>query len=88
MDAKTKPTVSPQRAKFIELAQARMNRAIRAIRLVGQLDRRKAGYDAADVNAMVEALGDELEEMRKRLVMSAEGEPDFQLGAQHEGGEG
>jgi hypothetical protein len=39
----------PNRAKFVELAQKRMHKAIKAIGLVGQLDRHRNGYEHVDI---------------------------------------
>jgi hypothetical protein len=72
-------------AKFVELAQARMNRAIKAIRLIGKLDGRRGYYDQNDLSLMAQTLDDEIKAMGDRLETGLEGEPDFRLG---EGGEG
>jgi hypothetical protein len=75
------------RNKFVALAQKRMNRAIKAIRLLGMLDRRSE-FDAVDVEAMAQTLRREVDDVRGWLMKATQGEPDFQLGAPHDGGEG
>ena len=85
MDARIKPTVSPERAKFIELAQKGMNRAMKAIRMLGKLDRHVGWYIGVDVENMVVTLEAEIASARQRLVVAMAGDPDFRLGDEREG---
>lgn len=83
MDAKVKPqAISPERNKFVALAQKRMNKAIKAIRAVGQLDRKRSAYDEADAHDMAATLEVEIATIRGRLLAGME--PDFRLDAQGE----
>ena len=66
------------------LAQKRMNRAIKAIRAAGQLDRKRGWYIAEDIGAMREKLEAEIKIACGRLALAMEGEPDFKLDAQGE----
>lgn len=55
------------RERFVELANKRMNNAIRALRLVGNLsNRRTYQYTEADAKKMVRALQDELDVLKTR----------------------
>ncbi len=70
-----------RRAKFIELANKRVNRAIRDMRLIGNLSNRSA-YDYAeeDVRKILRALQKELETVKARFGSpGAAGESEFSL---------
>ena len=57
-----------KRAKFVELAEARVNRTIKDIRLIGNLSNRSAyAYSAEDVRKMFKALQKELDSARNRF---------------------
>lgn len=57
-----------KRAKFIELAEARVNRAIKDIRLIGNLSNRSAySYSEEDVRKIFRALQKELEGAKTRF---------------------
>jgi hypothetical protein len=58
-----------KRGKFIELAEARVNRAIRDIRLIGNLANRGAyEYGEDDVKKVFRALQKELDSARARFT--------------------
>lgn len=77
MDANAKR--SPDRAKFAALAEKRMNRAIKAIRAVGELDRKRLLIDYTDAAMMTRALSEECSLACQRLQAAARGEPTFTL---------
>lgn len=57
-----------KRAKFVELAEARVNRAIRDIRLIGNLSNRNAyTYNDEDVRKVFRALQKELDAAKARF---------------------
>jgi hypothetical protein len=57
-----------RREKFVELAQKRVVRAIKDIRLIGNLaNRSNYQYDAGDVEKIVRALDFELKMLRRRF---------------------
>ena len=56
------------RAKFIELANKRVTKAIKDIRLVGNLSNRRAyKYEDADAKKMIRALQRELDVLKARF---------------------
>lgn len=70
-----------KRRKFIELAEARVNRAIKDLRLVGNLANR-AAYDYSDDDAkkIFRALQKELDSARSRFTGDAGGkDAEFRL---------
>lgn len=70
-----------KRAKFVELAGSRVNRAIKDIRLIGNLSNRSAyAYGADDVRKIFRALQKELESAKSRFSGDSEApEEGFQL---------
>ena len=57
-----------KRAKFVELAQSRVNRAISDIRLVGNLaNRTNYEFDAEDSKKIVRALQREVDALKARF---------------------
>lgn len=57
-----------RRAKFVELAEKRVRRAIKDLRLVGNLaNRQYYEYNDRDVRAMFKALEDELRQSRTKF---------------------
>lgn len=68
------------RIKFVALAQKRMNRAIKAIRAVGDLGGRKGVLSKNDAEKIKEALSIEVENTFDRLDAGLKDEPDFRLG--------
>lgn len=71
-----------KRAKFVELAEARVNRAIKDVRLIGNLANRSAyDYDEEDVRKIFRALQKELETARARFTGDSGGKDnEFRLG--------
>ena len=70
-----------RRAKFVELATNRVNRALRDIKLIGNLSNRSAyEYSEEDVRKIVRALTKEVESMRGRFASPGSvGDSDFSL---------
>lgn len=57
-----------KRAKFVELVQARVNRAVRDLRLIGNLSNRSAyAYSDEDVRKVFRALQKELDAAKSRF---------------------
>lgn len=73
--------MSSKRAKFIELAEARVSRAIRDIRLIGNLSNRSAyEHNEDDIRQIFGALKKELESAKDRFGGGASGKDgDFKL---------
>lgn len=70
-----------RRAKFVELAEARVNRAIKDFQLIGNLSNRSAyQYDEEDVKKIFRALQRELDSAKSRFGGArSEGEEGFRL---------
>jgi uncharacterized protein YdaT len=71
-----------KRKKFIDLAEARVNRAIKDIRLIGNLAN-KAAYDYSDEDSkkIFRALQKELDSAKSRFTGETGGkDSDFKLG--------
>lgn len=70
-----------RRAKFVELAEKRVNRAIRQIRLVGNLANRSSyEYTQKDVGKILRALQSELDGVKARFSAGDNGRSgDFRL---------
>ena len=70
-----------KRAKFVELANNRVNRALKDIRLIGNLSNRSAyEYTEEDVRKIVRALQREIETARSRFMgPGGGGEGEFSL---------
>lgn len=71
-----------KRQKFVELAEARVNRAIKDIRLIGNLSNRSAyEFTEADVKKIFRALQKEVDGARGRFGDEGGGrETEFSLG--------
>lgn len=69
------------RAKFVELAENRVARAIKDIRLIGNLaNRSNYSYTAGDSRKIVKALRDEIDALKARFEAgSSEAKPVFKL---------
>lgn len=69
------------RDKFVELAQKRVVKAIKALRLVGNLSNRSNyTYSSADALKIVKALEEELRTLKKRFESgSTSGDIEFNL---------
>jgi len=70
-----------KRAKFVELAEARVGRAIKTIRLIGNLsNRNNYEFGPSDVSKIMTALDTELRELRVRFKTDAKkNDPSFRL---------
>jgi hypothetical protein len=70
-----------KRAKFVELVENRTNRAIKDVRLIGNLANRNAyEYSADDVKRIFRALQRELDAAKARFTGDAGGrDSDFRL---------
>jgi hypothetical protein len=70
-----------KRAKFVELVENRTNRAIKDVRLIGNLANRNAyDYSAEDVKKIFRALQRELDAAKARFSGDAGGrDSDFRL---------
>jgi len=70
-----------KRGKFVELAEARVNRAIKDIRLIGNLANKSAyEYSEEDARKIFRTLQRELEAARSRFTGDAGGkETEFKL---------
>lgn len=59
------------REKFVKLAEARVNKALKAIQLIGNLSNRSNyDYTEADISKIFRALSDELTECKRRFEQS------------------
>ena len=74
----------PKRQRFVNLAEARVSRALQAIRVIGNLsNRNNYEYTEDDVRKIVKALNAELEAMQARFrTPESKARPEFTLGAQ------
>jgi hypothetical protein len=70
-----------KRENFVRLAEARVSRAMQAIRLIGNLTNRSAyEYSDEDVRKIVKALNSEIEAMQARFRSSdSKARPEFKL---------
>jgi hypothetical protein len=75
--------MSQKRDNFVRLAEARVNRALREIRLIGNLSNRSAyEYGDPDVRTMFKALQRELDASKARFSGdSSGGDKEFRLTA-------
>ena len=73
--------MSAKRENFVRLAEARVNRALREIRLIGNLSNRGAySYTDADVREIFKALQREADAAKARFTGEAgAGDKDFKL---------
>jgi hypothetical protein len=59
---------SQNRTRFVRLAEARVTKAIRAIRLIGNLsNRNNYSFDQGDAQKIVEALDKELKGLKRKF---------------------
>lgn len=74
-------SVRNKRAKFVELANNRVNRTIKDIRLIGNLSNRAAyEYSEEDAKKIIRALQRELDNLRSRFSDSgSSGDSSFTL---------
>lgn len=73
--------MSAKREKFVELAEARVNRAIKDIRLIGNLSNRSAySFTEEDIRQIFRVIQKELETAKGRFSSEgAGGENEFRL---------
>lgn len=71
-----------KRKKFVELAESRVNRAIKDIRLIGNLANKTSyEYSEEDARKIVRALQKELDSAKARFLGDSGGkDTDFRLG--------
>lgn len=74
--------MSAKREKFVELAEARVSRALQAIRVVGNLsNRNNYEYTEDDIRKIVKALTAEVDAMQARFRSTdSRVRPEFKLG--------
>lgn len=74
--------MSAKREKFVDLAEARVSRALHAIRVVGNLsNRNNYEYCEDDIKKIVKALTLEIDAMQARFRSSdSKARPEFKLG--------
>lgn len=66
--------MSDKREKFVELAEARVNKALKDLQLIGNLSNRSAyEFTEADVRKIFATLQKALETAKSRFVKSTEG---------------
>ncbi len=70
-----------KRAKFVQLAEARVGRAIKTIRLIGNLsNRNNYEFGSNDISKIMTALDSELRDLRARFKTDAKkNDPTFKL---------
>jgi hypothetical protein len=72
--SKTQPSARDKRAKFIELANKRVNRAIKDLELVGNLaNKRNYEYDGEQARKIVKALQHELDLVKQSFQSGSSG---------------
>jgi hypothetical protein len=83
MDDQRRVTRDKDRAKFVDLANKRVSKALNDIRLIGNLaNRSNYEYTDDDVTKILRALNDEIVACRKRFELASKksaGGPRFQL---------
>ena len=63
-----------KRKKFVELAEARVNRTVKFIRLIGNLSNRNSyEYSETDVREIFKALQKEIDSAKSRFSKNGEG---------------
>lgn len=76
---KTVPVTDEKAAKFIELANSRVSKALTAIKAVGKLAGRKGSYNDEQVAKIRAALDGAVETMAERFETGAPEKSDFSL---------
>lgn len=73
--------MSVKREKFISLAEKRVNRAIKDIRLIGNLsNKNNYSYENRDVSKIISALEQEVKTLKIRFSADGtKGNPEFKL---------
>lgn len=69
-----------KRQKFEELAEKRVNKAIKDLRLIGNLsNRNNYSFDDGDVRKIMKALDDEMKALKGRFTQTRPSDQDFKL---------
>lgn len=70
-----------KRVKFVELAEARVEKALKTIRLIGNLaNKNNYEYEEADFNKIFAALEAEIRDLKMKLKTDAsKSKPEFKL---------
>ena len=69
-----------RRDRFVRLANKRVNKALKAMRLIGNLSNRSSyEYTDADINKIIRTLDAELKELRLRFETGARSDDEFSL---------
>ncbi|QBZ82367.1 hypothetical protein GHNINEIG_00397 [Hydrogenovibrio crunogenus] len=70
-----------KKTKFVELANNRVNRTIKDLRLIGNLaNKNNYEYDDAQTNKIIKVLQDELDEVKRKFDSNRSGlKKDFKL---------
>ncbi len=69
-----------KRKKFEELAEKRVNRAIKDLRLIGNLsNRNNYSFDDGDARKIMKALDEEMKALRGRFAQTRPSGQDFKL---------
>lgn len=69
-----------KRQKFEELAEKRVNKAIKDLRLIGNLsNRNNYSFDESDVRKIVKALDDEVRAIKARFMQTRPCNDNFKL---------
>lgn len=69
-----------KRQKFAELAEKRVNKAIKDIRLIGNLsNKNNYAFDYGDVRKIMKALDEEMKTLKSRFAKAHLSDQDFKL---------
>ena len=69
-----------KRAKFVELAQKRVNKAINSLRLIGNLsNKNNYTYQEQDVDRIFQALESEIRRVKTRFATASSSKNEFRL---------
>lgn len=69
-----------KRQKFEELAEKRVNKAIKDLRLIGNLsNRNNYSFDDSDVRKIMKALDDEMKALKGRFAQTRPSDQNFKL---------
>ncbi|MES0871282.1 hypothetical protein [Pseudovibrio sp. SCP19] len=73
-------TERDKRQKFEELAEKRVNKAIKDLRLIGNLsNKNNYSFDDGDVRKILKALDEEMKALKGRFAQKRSSESDFKL---------
>lgn len=72
--------INRTREKFIEIAEKRVNKAIKSLRLIGNLSNKSNyKYEAEDAQKILKVLDKELRDVKNRFDAEQSGEQEFKL---------